>query len=46
MKKFVDNNSKFDENGIKFSHQVENIVGKGEIVRYEQFLLLPQFGRL
>ena len=28
--------------GIQFSDGVENIVGKGEIARYEQFLLFPQ----
>ena len=28
--------------GIQFSDLVENIVGKGEIARYEQFLLFPQ----
>ena len=28
--------------GIQLSHYVENIVGKGEIARYEQFLLFPQ----
>ena len=33
---------KFDENGIKLSIQVENTVAKGEIARYEQFLLFPQ----
>ena len=33
---------KFDENGRKLSKQVENIVVKGEIARYEQFLLFPQ----
>ena len=41
---------KFDENSRKFSKQVENTVGKqventvgkGEIDRYEQFLLFPQ----
>ena len=33
---------KFDENGIKLSKWVENIVGKGEIGPYEQFLLVPQ----
>ena len=32
----------FDENGRKLSKPVENTVGKGEIARYEQFLLLPQ----
>ena len=26
----------------KFSKWVENAVGKGEIARYEQFLLFPQ----
>ena len=38
----ADNNFKFDENGRKLSKQVENTVGKGEIARYEQFLLFPQ----
>ena len=28
--------------GIQLSDWVENIVGKGEIARYEQFLLFPQ----
>ena len=27
---------------IQFSDGVENIVGKGEIARFEQFLLFPQ----
>ena len=40
-KEFADDNFKFDENGIKFSNGVENTVGKGEIARYEQFLLFP-----
>ena len=39
---FADNNFKFDENGRKLSKQVENTVGKGEIARYEQFLVFPQ----
>ena len=39
---FADNNFKFDENGRKLSKWVENTVGKGEIARYEQFLLFPQ----
>ena len=50
---FADDNFKFDENGRKLSKQVENTVGKlskqventvgkGEIARYEQFLLFPQ----
>ena len=28
--------------GIQLTDWVENIVGKGEIARYEQFLLFPQ----
>ena len=28
--------------GMQLSDSVENIVGKGEIARYEQFLLFPQ----
>ena len=28
--------------GIQLSACVENIVGKGEIARYEQFLLFPK----
>ena len=27
---------------IQLSDRVENIMGKGEIARYEQFLLFPQ----
>ena len=47
LTEFADDNFKFDENGRKFSKQVENAVGKGEIARYEQFLLFPQcFQRL
>ena len=42
LKEFADDNFKFDENGRKLSKRVENTVGKGEIVRYEQFLLFPQ----
>ena len=42
MKEFADNNFKLYENGRKFSKRVENTVGKGEIARYEQFLLFPQ----
>ena len=33
---------KFYENIGKFHKRVENTVGKGEIARYEQFLLYPQ----
>ena len=40
--KFADDNFKFDENSRKLSKRVENTVGKGEIARYEQFLLFPQ----
>ena len=33
---------KFEENDRNFSKRLENTVGKGEIARYEQFLLFPQ----
>ena len=42
LKEFADDNFKFDENGRKLSKRVENTVGRGEIARYEQFLLFPQ----
>ena len=42
LKEFADDNFKFDENGRKISKRVENTAGKGEIARYEQFLLFPQ----
>ena len=42
LKEFADDNFKFDENGRKLSKRVGNTVGKGEIARYEQFLLFPQ----
>ena len=42
LKEFADDYFSFDRNDIKSSKQVENIVGKGEIARYEQFLLFPQ----
>ena len=35
--------SNLTKNGRKLSKQVENTVGKGEIARYEQFLLFPQY---
>ena len=41
LKKFADDNFKFDKNCRKFLKRVENSVGKGEIARYEQFLLFP-----
>ena len=37
-----DDNFQFDENSRKFSKQVENTVGKGEIACYEQFLRFSQ----
>ena len=43
MKDFADDNFKFDKNGRKLSKPVENTVGKGEIARYEQFLLFPEY---
>ena len=42
LKEFADYNFKFDENGGKLSERVENIVGKGEIACFKQFLLFPQ----
>ena len=37
--------SKLDENGSKLPKWVENIVGKGEIAHYKQFLLFPVFSK-
>ena len=42
LKQSADDNFKFDEKSRKFSKRVKNTVGKGEIARYEQFLLFPQ----
>ena len=42
MTEFAHDNFRFDENGTKLSKQVENTMGKGEIVPNEQFLLFPQ----
>ena len=42
LKEFADDNFKFVQNGRKLSKQIENNVEKGEIARYEQFLLSPQ----
>ena len=42
LKQFSDDNFKFEQNGRMFSKRVGNTVGKGEIARYEQFLLFPQ----
>ena len=41
FKQSADDNFKFDENTRTLSKRVENTVGKGEIARYEQFLLFP-----
>ena len=41
LKEYADDNFKFDENVRKLSKREENTVGKGEIARYEQFLLFP-----
>ena len=38
LKELADDNFEFNENNRKFSKQVENTVGKGEIAHYEQFL--------
>ena len=42
LKEFADDNFIFDENGRKVAKWVKNTVGKGEIARYEQFILFPQ----
>ena len=42
LKRSADDNIKFDESSKTFSEWVEKTVGKGEIARYEQFLLFPQ----
>ena len=42
FRRFQTDNFKLNENGRKFSKWVEDTVGKGEIARYEQFLLFPQ----
>ena len=42
LKEYADDNFEFDEKGRMSSKWVENTVGKGEIARYEQFLLFPQ----
>ena len=42
LKESADDNFKLGENDRKLYTWVENIVGKGEIARYEQFLLFPQ----
>ena len=42
LKELADDNFKLDDNDSMFSKWVENTVRKGEIARYEQFLLFPQ----
>ena len=44
LEEFTDNNFQFDENGRKFSKQLENTVVKGEIA-HEQFLLFQVFSK-
>ena len=39
LNEFADDKFKFYGNGRKFSQWLENTVGKGDIARYEQFLL-------
>ena len=41
MNESADGNPKFDEYDKKLNWREENTVGKGEIARYEQFLLFP-----
>ena len=42
LKEFAEENFKFDDSGRELSKSVENTEGKGEIARYEHFLLFPQ----
>ena len=42
LNEFADDNLEFDKNGEKSSKRRKNTVRKGEIARYEQFLLFPQ----
>ena len=42
LEEFADENYEFDENGRKFTKRLENTAGKGEIGRYERFLVFPQ----
>ena len=39
---FADDKFKFNENGRKFSKQVENTVGKVDIALYGEFLIFPE----
>ena len=42
LKEFVNDNLIVDENCSEFSIRVVNTVGKGEIARYERFLLFQR----
>ena len=42
LKELADDKFEYDENREKFPERVKNAVQKGEIARYEQFLLFPQ----
>ena len=42
MKEVADDSFEIDENGGKVFRKGRNIVGKGEIACYKQFLLYPQ----
>ena len=42
LKESADDNFEFNQKRRKFSKRVENTVRKGEIARYEQFLLFSQ----
>ena len=41
LKGFADDNFKFYESDRELPKWIENTVGKGEIARYDQFLLFP-----
>ena len=43
LKDLADDNFRFDENCRKYSRRIENVVGKGEIPCYKQFLLFQCF---
>ena len=43
MKEFADDNFEFDEDCRNYPELEETAMGKGEIARYEQFLLFPQY---
>ena len=42
LKEFADDNFEFDEIDGNFFKRIENTVERGEIARYEQFLLFSQ----